>query len=192
MSQHRLSEYRELQPSLAVPDDYRCFDLDPGFTEPLCDRAAAKTELFEQYGLAGGIEDQLLRFCQTSVEELAARGDPAAGTVASSCDSPVRRPGTIVGVMGHMHTLGPNFRMTLNPGTPGEKVLLDIPNWNFDWQLNDDLVTPIRVAAGDTIRISCTWDRSRDPTRPPRYIMFAEGTEDEMCFAAYGIIADPK
>ena len=48
----------------------------------------------------------------------------------------------------------------------------------------------MQVGPGDKVRITCTWDRSRDPNRAPRYIMFAEGTEDEMCFATYGFIAE--
>jgi hypothetical protein len=92
-----------------------------------------------------------------------------------------------------MHTLGRTFRMTLHPGTPQEQVLLDIPDWNFDWQMLYSLQTPVQVAKGDTVRIECSWDRSLDPTRTPKYIVFAEGTEDEMCFSTYSLVpnADP-
>ena len=90
--------------------------------------------------------------------------------------------------MGHMHTLGKSFRLTLQPGTPQQKVLLDIPVWNFDWQMNYGLAQPLHVTAGETIEMSCSWDRSLDPNRAPKYIVFAEGTEDEMCFGTYAII----
>jgi len=79
-----------------------------------------------------------------------------------------------------MHTLGKSFRMDPRPGHPDEKVVLDIPTWNFDWQLQYQLATPLRVHRGETVRISCSWDRSLEPNRPPKYIMFAEGTEDEI------------
>ena len=42
----------------------------------------------------------------------------------------------MLAIFGHMHELGTTYRMTLNPGTPDEKVLLDIPKWDFGWQLN--------------------------------------------------------
>ena len=29
-----------------------------------------------------------------------------------------------------------------------------------------------------------------DPNPPSKYIVFAEGTRDEMCFGTYGVIAD--
>ena len=94
----------------------------------------------------------------------------------------------MVDVLGHMHTMGKSFRMTLNPGTPGETVLLDIPVWNFDWQLNYQPVDPVPVKRGDTIRIECSWDRSLRYDPEPRYLVFAEGTEDEMCFSTYTVL----
>jgi hypothetical protein len=94
--------------------------------------------------------------------------------------------------MGHMHTLGKDIRLTLDPGTSKEKILLDIPRWSFDWQMNYGLETPLHVEAGQPIRLDCSWDRSIDPTREQRYIVFAEGTEDEMCFATYSLIPDDQ
>ena len=41
------------------------------------------------------------------------------------------------------------------------------------------------------MRITCSWDRSLEPNRPPKNIMIAEGTEDEMCFNTYSLIPDP-
>ena len=40
--------------------------------------------------------------------------------------------------------------------------------------------------------MDCSWDRGADPLRPPKYIVFAEGTEDEMCFATYALIPDDQ
>ncbi len=82
-----------------------------------------------------------------------------------------------------MHQTGKAFRMTLNPGRPDQKILLDIPRWDFDWQLNYQPVTPVEVKPGDQIRVDCSWDKSLQPANPPRYVVFAEGTQDEMCFS---------
>jgi hypothetical protein len=38
--------------------------------------------------------------------------------------------------------------------------------------------------------MECSWDRRTDPDREPKYIVFAEGTEDEMCFGTYGLVVD--
>jgi len=159
---------------------------DPGVKAKLCDRTAALKDTIERYG--SSTETGLLFFCQHSKEELQALY--ADGVAKSSCAWPISGDGTITGVTGHMHTLGKSIRMTVNKGKPDEKVLLDVPQWNFDWQMNYQLETPLRVKAGDSVTIECSWDRSIDPNRPPRYIMFAEGTEDEMCFGTYSFIPD--
>ena len=154
---------------------------------PLCDRDAALADNVRLYGPSGaGNEAGLLALCGKRPEDLAATFD---GQVASSdCNLRVPEDGTIVSVLGHMHTIGRSIRLTLDPDTPQEKVLLDIPEWNFDWQMNYGLVEPLEVKAGQAIRLECSWDRGKDPGRAPKYIVFAEGTEDEMCFATYGLI----
>ena len=82
------------------------------------------------------------------------------------------------------------FRCTTDPDTPDEQILLDIPTWNFDWQTSYQLAEPLRVTKGQVIRMECSWDRSIDPNRTPKYIVFAEGTEDEMCFGTYALVPD--
>ncbi len=155
----------------------------------LCDRNAALADDARLYGPAGAyIEPGLLMLCGKSAEELAATMHN--GVATSTCDYRIPENGTLVSVFGHMHTLGETFRLTLDPNTSQEKILLDIPAWNFGWQMNYELASPMRVTAGQTVRMDCSWDRALDPNRPPKYIVFAEGTEDEMCFSTYAIIPD--
>ena len=161
----------------------------PGVIAPLCDRNAAIADDARLYGGFGaGIEPGLLLLCGKTYQELAA--DFKNGIAHTTCDYTVPYDGTIVSVLGHMHTLGKSFRLTLDPGTPQQKILLDLPVWNFDWQMNYGLAQPIHVHGGEKIEMSCSWDRSLDPNRPPKYIVFAEGTEDEMCFGTYAMIPD--
>lgn len=162
----------------------------PGETAALCDRDNALADNAKLYGGFGNIEGGLLALCGKTAEELA--GTFHDGVASSSCDYRVPEDGTIVGVLGHMHTIGKSFRLTLDPGGPNEKILLDIPTWNFDWQMNYGLAKPIHVAKGEKVRMECSWDRAADPNRPPKYIVFAEGTEDEMCFGTYGLIPDDQ
>ena len=162
---------------------------DAGATEPLCDREASLAEAGRLYGRPGSaIEPALLGLCGRTASELAATYND--GTASSSCDYKVPVDGQIVSTMGHMHTLGSTFRLTLEPDGPSPTVLLDIPQWDFDWQMNYDLQTPVHVTAGQTIRMDCSWDRKNEPRRPQKYVIFAEGTEDEMCFSTYAIVPD--
>ena len=143
---------------------------------PLCDRDAAARALRG----GGGIADGLMRLCGTTPQEYA---DMTDGVATATCDLPAF-PGQIVSVWGHMHELGSAYRMVLNPGTPGETVLLDIPKWDFDWQLNYSPIDDVVLVPGDIIRVECTWDRAVAPHgAEPKYVMWAEGTEDEMCYS---------
>ncbi len=161
----------------------------PGVVAPLCDRNAALADDARLYGPAGSfIEPGLLGLCGKTSDQLAALFQN--GVAHTTCDYRIPMNGTIVGVMGHMHTLGKSITLSLDPGTPSAKTLLDIPTWNFDWQMSYALAQPVHVTRGETFRMSCSWDRSLDPNRPPKYIVFAEGTEDEMCFSTYAIIPD--
>jgi polyisoprenoid-binding protein YceI len=163
----------------------------PGVDAPLCNRNAALADDVRLYGgIGSAAEAGLLGLCGETSDELAANFHN--GVASTTCKYQVPESGTIVSVFGHEHTLGKTFRLTLDPDTAHPTVLLDIPTWNFDWQMNYALAKPIHVDAGQTITMSCTWDRSLDPNRAPKYIVFAEGTEDEMCFSTYAIIPDDQ
>ncbi|MBT8218146.1 MAG: hypothetical protein KJO17_14930 [Acidimicrobiia bacterium] len=166
-----------LEPLLA-PAEIPCSESESG---PLCDRETALAENVADYGLRGAPADFILALCGQSASDFATMTD---GTASSACDTPIGYEATIVSVLGHMHELGTSFRMTLNPDRADEMVLLDIPEWDFDWQFNYNLAVDVALEPGDEIRIECSWDRSlRDPDLEPAYVLWADGTDDEMCFA---------
>jgi hypothetical protein len=90
--------------------------------------------------------------------------DPSAGLVLHA-------------VTPHMHQHGLSTRVTLEQGGE-QKVLVDIPAWDFDWQLQYWLAEPILLAADDVLSLSCTYgsDGAED-------VRFGPGTGDEMCVA---------
>ncbi len=153
----------------------------PDETGPLCDRDAELARLNGEFGPVGAlIANGLHALCGTTVDEIAVLD----GTQASvSCDHRVARPGEILGIFGHMHELGVHYRMTLNPDTPDEQVLLDIPAWDFGWQLNYQPAEQVILERGDVIRVECTWDRAL-MAGEPKWVTWSEGTEDEMCYSA--------
>lgn len=148
---------------------------------PLCDRDAAMEAAIARFGTNGVQANGINAICGVSSLDFAHMTD---GIASSSCDLPIYGFGEIVSVLGHEHEIGASFRMTLNPDTPDELVLLDIPEWNFDWQYNYVPQETILLSLGDTVRIECSWDRSlQKPGIEPRYILWADGTNDEMCFS---------
>ena len=161
------------------PAEIPCTNDESG---PLCDRDAAVADAVEKYGTAGFFANGILAICGQSPEDFA---DMTDGIASSTCDQSVQGTGSIIGIFGHQHELGSKFRMILNPDTPDERVLLDIPRWDFDWQLIYEPVDDIRLERGDVIRMECEWDRSlRDPELEPAYVIWSDGTDDEMCFAS--------
>ena len=144
---------------------------------PLCDRDAALADVKERFGPGpGSTADVLHLLCGTPVE--------AGETQACS-----RRTGeamTIHGVAGHMHLLGREIRIDVNPGTPRAETVLDVPVWDFDDQ-GATPIEPVRLEAGDTVRVTCRHSqdlRDRLPSfegQPERYVVWGEGTTDEMC-----------
>ena len=161
------------------PAEIPCYADD---TDPLCDRDAAIERLRDLYGNFGAsLPDGMLNQCGSTPEDYA---DMTDGRASSTCDLPVRNPGRVTSVTGHMHELGESIRLTLNPDTPEEQILLDIPNWQFEWQLHYRPVDELILDEDDVIRIDCSWDRARNPFDARGYILWSEGTGDEMCYSS--------
>jgi hypothetical protein len=86
-----------------------------------------------------------------------------------------------------VHLLGRAVKIELNPGTPNAKTLLDVPAYNFDNQPYQVLPAPVKINTGDVLRVTCTHDanlRKMLPqlqNLPPRYVVWGDGTSDEMC-----------
>ena len=65
---------------------------------------------------------------------------------------------TLFAGFGHMHMLGRAMKVELNPGTPNAKVVLDVPQFDFDNQRLMKLPSPVEIGPGDTLRVTCTHD----------------------------------
>jgi len=148
---------------------------------PLCDRTAAIADIATRFGMGPSfIPDSLVGRCGAPLAEMMAVTD---GRASASCDHPIRFEADAISVFGHMHEIGDTFRMTLNPGTADERVLLDIPVWDFGWQIDYQFVEPVQLKRGDVVRVECSWDRAHLRVPVPRYITWSEGTVDEMCYS---------
>ena len=147
----------------------------------LCDRNEALFDLTSKYGSqAAFVPAGLLILCRGNA------ANPRAGAV-STCDRRLTQPTTIHVAAGHMHLLGSSIRVELNPGTPRAQVLLDIPRWDFHWQNAYTLARAVEAGPGDVVRVTCRHDVHKRMhggdgiPKTPRYILWGEGTTDEMC-----------
>jgi hypothetical protein len=143
----------------------------PEESGPLCDRDAAIADLVKRTGDGAREEvDGLNEYCN--------QGKPPAPGNTQHCDHKIPQPVLLYAITGHM-----------NPGTPNARMLLDQPAYNFDDQSEQVLPQPVRLNAGDTVRVTCTHDatlRSKLPQLKqlkPRYVVWGDGTSDEMCLA---------
>jgi len=90
------------------------------------------------------------------------------------------------GVSAHAHYLGRSMLMTAQlPGPNGKKLtLLDIPDWDFNWQEQYDFEEFLELPAGTIIESTVHWDNSatnpNNPHDPPRRVRWGRESEDEM------------
>jgi hypothetical protein len=109
-----------------------------------------------------------------------------------SCTRTVDEPAVIRASAGHMHLLGSSIRIELNAGTPKARTLLDIGQWDFDDQ-GARPVPATKIKPGDRITVTCTHDQAwRDKLPalqgiPERYVVWGEGTTDEMCLGILSV-----
>jgi hypothetical protein len=168
---------RELETwPLDAPTDLPCAADESG---PLCDRATSIADVTKRFGPeVGEMADDQVEECGQSA--------PKPGAT-QTCDHKVPAPMTLFAGFGHMHMLGRAIKVELNPGTPKAKVVLDVPEFDFDNQRLVKLPSPVEIGPGDTLRVTCTHDaglRRRVPQLsklPPRYVVWGDGTSDEMC-----------
>jgi mono/diheme cytochrome c family protein len=159
-----------------------------GVGSQLCSRDRAVADLQRKYGTTAGlIPLGLLYLCEKTFADYP-QNVGNAKDIRTSCDRRVNRPLSIYGIAGHMHLRGFDINVELNPGTPRSRVLLHIPRWDFHWQDAYYLAQPVDAEPGDVVRVTCRFDNSarKQPVvgsrrLAPRYVLWGEGTADEMC-----------
>jgi len=170
---------------LPAPPDIPC---PAGVTGPLCDRAASLVDLSQRFGPS---QVQFVNF----LEQFCGRDATAPpGSDTTSCTWPAPA-GIIDRVTAHMHLLGQGMTIVLDAGTPQAKTLLDVTNYNFDYQRSYNLATPVTSTRGDTIRVTCTYNPTLRQELPqlrklaPRYVTWGDGSSDEMCLALVNYVS---
>ena len=99
-------------------------------------------------------------------------------------------PWYIVGLSPHMHTLGKRIKASKVNLKKEEECLIDIPNWDFNWQGGYRFLQGehVLINKGEGIKLECTYDNSEenqlvvDGKRvAPKTVYWGSGTFDEMC-----------
>ena len=83
----------------------------------------------------------------------------------------------------HMHVRGKSFEYTATLPDGETKVLLDVPKYNFNWQLTYALDQPVTLPAGTVLQATAYYDNSaNNPYNPDpaKEVYWGDQTWDEM------------
>jgi hypothetical protein len=118
-------------------------------------------------------------------------------TAAFTMPSLIGNDVELIGVGPHMHLLGRKIRMEMKrPDWRDTRMLIDIPDWDFNWQGFYAFEKPMPVRGGTRVSLACIFDNSasnpNNPHNPLKVVRWGEGTGDEMClgYASITVPAD--
>jgi peroxiredoxin len=89
----------------------------------------------------------------------------------------------LLGLTPHMHMRGKSFRYEAIYPDGTREELLNVPRWDFNWQIDYLLSKPKLMPAGTTLFCEAHYDNSAEsPTNPDptKWVKFGEQTWDEM------------
>lgn len=107
---------------------------------------------------------------------------PRDPSFSSTKSIPISTPIAVTAFLPHMHLRGKAFRYDLIQG--GKRTaLLDVPHYDFNWQLRYEYAEPRMIPAGSRIEVTGTFDNSPgNPANPDpdKLVKWGPQTTDEM------------
>jgi hypothetical protein len=97
--------------------------------------------------------------------------------------TPVNEAITLYALTPHMHLRGKSMKWWVTYPDGREEVILDVPNFDFNWQIQYELARPLRVPAGSKITNVAIYDNSpnnRWNPAPEKEVYWSEQSWDEM------------
>lgn len=104
-----------------------------------------------------------------------------------------RKDSTLVSLFPHMHLRGKSFRYEAEYPDGTREVLLDVPRYDFNWQLRYDLAEPKPMPKGTRLYCTSTYDNSADnPANPDptQTVRWGDQTWEEMHVGFFTVVAD--
>jgi peroxiredoxin/mono/diheme cytochrome c family protein len=113
---------------------------------------------------------------------------PGANNHSATAERKIDYDTTIVNLTPHLHTRGKAFRYEVIYPDGSQEVLLDVPQYDFNWQTTYILEEPKAIPAGSTLRCTAWWDNSEDNLSnpdPTKTVTWGEQTFEEMMIGFY-------
>ncbi|QEG41108.1 redoxin domain-containing protein [Roseimaritima ulvae] len=88
----------------------------------------------------------------------------------------------LLGMSPHMHLRGKSFRYAIER-EDGTEVILDVPNYDFNWQTTYVLAEPLQTKQGERMLCTAVFDNSEDNPYnpdPTKTVRWGDQTDDEM------------
>jgi len=95
--------------------------------------------------------------------------------------------------MPHMHYRGKDAKWTLEYPDGRKEVVLDVPRYDFNWQLGYD--KSIMIPAGTKLRVDVHYDNSvnnKFNPNPNKTVYYGQMTWEEMNYQFFGVVVDGK
>jgi hypothetical protein len=107
----------------------------------------------------------------------------------------IKEPITLYAFAPHMHLRGKDIKYTLIWPDGREQVLLNVPKFDFNWQLHYELAEPLKIPAGSKIVALAHYDNSiknRYNPAPNKEVFWSEQSWDEMFIPWFEYTVDSK
>lgn len=104
-----------------------------------------------------------------------------------------RKPARIYRFLPHMHVRGKSFRYEAIYPDGRKEILLDVPGYDFNWQLSYELEKPLSVPRGTMLRATARYDNSaNNPANPDpdATVRFGQQTYDEMLIGYFDYVEE--
>jgi hypothetical protein len=96
---------------------------------------------------------------------------------------PIPEAVTLYAVSPHMHLRGKDFKYIVTFPDGRETTILSVPRYDFNWQLNYELETPLRIPAGSKVISIAHFDnspRNRYNPAPEKWVFWGVQSWEEM------------
>jgi len=107
----------------------------------------------------------------------------------------ITEPVTLYGLTPHLHLRGKSMKYTLTRPDGTEEILLDVPKYDFNWQLYYELQTPKKIPAGSKVTVVTLFDngpKNRYNPAPDKEVYWSEQSWDEMYAPQARITVDSR
>jgi len=95
----------------------------------------------------------------------------------------ITEPITLYGLSPHLHLRGKSMKYLLTTPDGREEVLLDVPKYDFNWQIYYEFQAPRQIPAGSKVTVTTFFDNSaknKYNPAPEKEVWWSEQSWDEM------------